>query len=291
MSPKRPIYLSPFNERVIFKNQKEENGFFYLNAAGILYPDKNYKAIHYSNHYSFQHIISGEGYVEYKGERRVVKTGDMFYIGAKKGITYGVNAARPYTKMWFNGFGKYFEMIEDLYNLGGHFDIISLGDNTIVAEIFHKIFNHLKSGEPDDEELMCLILRLVSRASSFRGKHNEAADTSSTGNITSNNVAYEIKRYIDIHMYDSIHLSDIALIFGISERTLYSIFRNEFGISPHFYIQNEKLAIAARMLIATDNPLSSIAKKLCFCSPSYFSKKFKNKYGIPPGQYRQQKGI
>ncbi len=61
------------------------------------------------------------------------------------------------------------------------------------------------------------------------------------------------------------------------------------GITAKEIIQNRLLIEIKRRLIYTRLPLDSIAYALGYKDPSYFSRFFKKREGISPGQYRQQK--
>lgn len=70
----------------------------------------------------------------------------------------------------------------------------------------------------------------------------------------------------------------------------YDYFRHKFkeltGLSPQEYITNKKLESAANMLSSTTFSCSEIAEKCGFSNPAQFSKMFKEKYNMPPKQYR-----
>jgi AraC family transcriptional regulator of arabinose operon len=61
------------------------------------------------------------------------------------------------------------------------------------------------------------------------------------------------------------------------------------GVSPSEYLLGVRLASAAKMLEAPDPSIREIAANAGFYNLSYFYKKFTNKYGISPKQYREMK--
>jgi AraC family transcriptional regulator, transcriptional activator of pobA len=61
------------------------------------------------------------------------------------------------------------------------------------------------------------------------------------------------------------------------------------GVTAKELIQDRILMEIKRRLIYTRQPLDSIAYTLGYKDPSYFSRFFKKREGVSPGQYRQQK--
>jgi len=69
---------------------------------------------------------------------------------------------------------------------------------------------------------------------------------------------------------------------------LRKLFQKEFGVTPHQYLNNKRLQIAAEALVNTadsGNTVADIAVMCGFRDPLYFSRMFKKKYGMSPSQY------
>lgn len=69
---------------------------------------------------------------------------------------------------------------------------------------------------------------------------------------------------------------------------LRKLFQKEYGLTPHQYLNNKRLQIAAEALINVDNSGSTVADIALMCGfrdPLYFSKMFKKRYGVAPSQY------
>lgn len=71
----------------------------------------------------------------------------------------------------------------------------------------------------------------------------------------------------------------------ISTSYLYRCSVYYFGVSLSEHIANRRLEKACELIAAGDLSLSAIAHTLSFCSQSYFSSRFKQKYGVSPLQY------
>jgi signal transduction histidine kinase/DNA-binding response OmpR family regulator/ligand-binding sensor domain-containing protein len=76
---------------------------------------------------------------------------------------------------------------------------------------------------------------------------------------------------------------------GMSRVKLYNKMKGVTGLTPKDFIQNIKLKKASELLIKRpDLLISEITYKLGFSSPRYFSKCFKDLFGIIPSEYREK---
>ena len=53
------------------------------------------------------------------------------------------------------------------------------------------------------------------------------------------------------------------------------------------FIRETKMTHAARKLLVTNEPISAIAYELGYEAPSYFTKCFKEVFGVTPQEYRR----
>lgn len=74
---------------------------------------------------------------------------------------------------------------------------------------------------------------------------------------------------------------------------LRKLFQKELGVTPHKYLIDKRLQIAAEILVNIDSSDSSIADIALMCGfrdPLYFSKMFKKKYDVAPSYYIKAHG-
>lgn len=94
--------------------------------------------------------------------------------------------------------------------------------------------------------------------------------------------------YIKQNLNMNLSITEIAEKAFVSKSTLTKHFRKELGVSVNEYITGRVLAEAEVMLITTNKTLLEISEKLGFSDQFYFSRRFKESFGIAPREYRKQ---
>ena len=92
--------------------------------------------------------------------------------------------------------------------------------------------------------------------------------------------------YIEENLYQKITPSQVAEYCGISKDHLSLLFKQNTGDTAAKYILREKLG-ESRRLINRGLSNSRIAYQLGFCSESHFIAKYKEYYGVTPGEERK----
>lgn len=99
----------------------------------------------------------------------------------------------------------------------------------------------------------------------------------------------EILHYIQGNYHKKISLSEVAERFYFNSSTVSRMFVKYMGINYIEYINTLRLEKAREMLDDSNISISEAAVKTGFENVSYFSKRFKKKYGISPQDYRNNK--
>lgn len=102
-----------------------------------------------------------------------------------------------------------------------------------------------------------------------------------------NELMNEISNYIHNNIYEPITIEEICLHFSISRSTLQTLFKKNLNMAPKQYINEEKMNLAQHMILEEKYPITEIAFKLGFSSIHYFSRKFKNRFGLAPSEFSQ----
>ncbi len=99
-----------------------------------------------------------------------------------------------------------------------------------------------------------------------------------------------IYTYILDHLSESeLNMDDFYKEIGMSRSGFYRKLKSLSDLSPVEIIRNTRMQFAAKYLKETDLPISEIAYKVGFSSPSYFTKTFKAFFDQSPSELRENK--
>jgi AraC-like DNA-binding protein len=99
-----------------------------------------------------------------------------------------------------------------------------------------------------------------------------------------------VSNFIRINLREQLFLAELASRFGISVSTLNRMFKDEAGMTAHQWIILERLDRARRLLTGTSQRVNEIAREVGIESVHYFSRQFKQHFGVTPLAYRRQQG-
>lgn len=108
----------------------------------------------------------------------------------------------------------------------------------------------------------------------------------STAGDSDQNVVFHVLRYIDAH-YRTGTLEEVS---GQVHRPTYAVSRllkKHTGSNFKALLQQRRLQQATYLLTNTPLPVDSILQHIGYDNSSYFYRKFREKYGISPAEYRQ----
>jgi len=81
----------------------------------------------------------------------------------------------------------------------------------------------------------------------------------------------------------------LANELGLSERHLLRLFKKHFKTTCHKYLQDVKLRIAMELLINKPSiSIKEMSSKLLFNDTKYFSKIFRQKFGMNPSTFKSR---
>ena len=94
-------------------------------------------------------------------------------------------------------------------------------------------------------------------------------------------------RRIQFNPADRYKISELAKNLSMSESKLTRLFRSAYGTSIHSYIQDQRLEKAAVLIAGKSMNVSEAALYCGYSNMSWFSKAFKEKFGVPPKKFSQ----
>ena len=92
--------------------------------------------------------------------------------------------------------------------------------------------------------------------------------------------------YIQNHLFESIRLSTMSQVIGVSNSVLYKAFTNVLNIPPAKYIHQQKIQYAQKRLLL-NKTVTEVAQELGYSSAYHLSKVFKQVVGMSPREYKK----
>ena len=161
--------------------------------------------------------------------------------------------------------------------------VISDDSNHFLLDAFNAVFFHFYSDRKETAPLLSVYGDLIScyLAAYRTGTTLTPIVAQIENNIISNyaDCTYELDAYLH------------SLPFSYDY--LRKLFQKELGVTPHRYLTDKRLKMAAELLISDANAgartIADIAPLCGFHDPLYFSKMFKKKYGTAPRYYLESR--
>ena len=125
------------------------------------------------------------------------------------------------------------------------------------------------------------------RPAGVGNKPEEPASTSSE-NPMENAFIAKFRKVVEERMSDSnVSVEELATMMGLSRVQLYRKVKALTGNTPVDLLRKARLSRAKDLLTGTELTVSEIAYQVGFASPSYFTKCYKDEYGVVPGEDRK----
>lgn len=97
-----------------------------------------------------------------------------------------------------------------------------------------------------------------------------------------------IDSWVQLHFSREVTLNDLAEFLGRSASRTSALVRSLYGQPFALVLRSKRLKVAAHYLQTTTKRIRSIAHSAGFNDPAYFSRIFRQKYGVSPKQWRQR---
>ena len=95
-----------------------------------------------------------------------------------------------------------------------------------------------------------------------------------------------VREYVEVHLGESIDLSILAGVAGLSMHHFARQFKQSTGVTPHFYLTKKRVERAQQMLIHTDLSLAEVACHVGFFDQGHLARHFRHMLGTTPREFR-----
>jgi AraC-like DNA-binding protein len=94
------------------------------------------------------------------------------------------------------------------------------------------------------------------------------------------------KEVIETHLLSDISLEELSQLCNMSLSTFKRYFRKIYNTTPNEYLFDKRHKKKKKLLATAEQSIDDIALLSGFKTTAHFSRKFKEKYGIPPSHYK-----
>ncbi|MEG9438394.1 helix-turn-helix transcriptional regulator [Edaphobacter sp. HDX4] len=92
--------------------------------------------------------------------------------------------------------------------------------------------------------------------------------------------------YIEAHLHQDIHLSDLASTAAMSPYYFARLFKTSIGVTPHQYVIQRRIDRAKEMLRNSQMSIFEIGVRVGYADPKHFRTLFRREVGVAPNAFR-----
>lgn len=212
--------------------------------------------------------LGGKGEFEIDGKTLVAKAGDVMFLPAGK--SYRVDYS-------FSEF-----IVVHLPNCNyTEAEVIQIPDHGSIEALFVRLLDAWKTNHSANQ----------AKAFVYEILH-KLSETSGAAGLVSTPELEKCVQYLQEHVCEStMRVDELCRHSYISRSSLQRYFMRRFGISPKQYILRLRLEKAMDLLTQNDLTIAEIAAACGFDDTKYFSRIFKQSYGISPSHIRSRTHI
>jgi transcriptional regulator of acetoin/glycerol metabolism/AraC-like DNA-binding protein len=96
-----------------------------------------------------------------------------------------------------------------------------------------------------------------------------------------------VREYVQLHLDESIGLSTLAAVAGLSMHHFAREFKQSAGVTPHHYLIQKRIERAQQKLAQTDLSLAEIAYAVGFSDQGHLARHFRGLLGTTPREFRR----
>lgn len=179
---------------------------------------------------------------------------------------------------------NYYNADDEKHEWKLQFNQYHFANDNEVTGIINKLIRVCSGGDKAkdifaDLNLKELLIRLV------QSQHLQQVSVESDENNNHSRLHY-VLNYIHEHLTEKIAVDALSRKAYLSRNVFFKWFREQFGITPLDYINNERIKLAKQLLAHPVNNVRSVSMQCGFSDVNYFVRLFKKTEGITPKAYK-----
>lgn len=280
----KSILTKPLYYRILDSTELGLN----LNISAIGYEEctKNKMSIiSNKNCYVIHFVLKGKGFLKFeKGQKIAVEENNCFLIKPNQQIKYFPNKQDPWTYFWIEFNWEQFEKFIPLLEFEANNNILPLYNSQIIKNYMYDIFNE-NLYAPNSYSEFLRVEGIANHIFSYLFSNSKIK--TSKNNFKKDEKFKAIIEYIN-NNYASpdITINEISKKFFFNVSYISRFIKSETGMSPKKLIISLRMKKALELLKNENYTISEIADKLGYKNQFYFSKEFKEYYGVSPINYK-----
>lgn len=281
---------NPLNKPLYYREiQNEFSNIFNISIIGYEECQKDKRKISLNkNCYIFHFVIKGKGYLKIqKNEYIPIYKNSCFLIEPGQQAKYYQDKDNPWTYFWIEINGKNIEKFVNLLAFKNNNNVINIPNIKDIKNCFFDVFNQDLYGQnilSENLRIQSLTLKIFSDLFSNTINHNLEKNEKMLSKTEEQ--ANAIIKYINYN-YTSPNLSvkNLANMFYFNSSYLNRLIKKYTRLSPKKLIIKLRMERALVLMKKKTMTISEISFEIGYKNQFYFSKEFKEYYGVSPSEY------
>lgn len=239
------------------------------------------KVMHLFNEPAFDYL-PGETVIVPANEAMVIDFPEAGFHNPTQCVALAIDA--NYVKDTLNYMNNYYNFDNSIRDWKLQFNQYHFANNNEVSGLINKLIGICRNGDIAkdifaDLTLKELLIRLV------QSQHLQQVAMES-GKDNNHGKTHFILHYIHEHLTEKIAVDALSRKVYLSRNVFFKWFKEQFGITPLDYINNERIKLAKQLLADQRNSVSAVSMQCGFSDVNYFIRLFRKNEGITPKTYR-----
>lgn len=232
----------------------------------------------------FIYCVKGSGWCELGGTRHAVRAGELLVIPPQQAHAYGTDAQQPWSIYWFHAQGRLLDNFLAELQVAPDRPLVFLGEDPQVLALWEELLEGLEHGYTPQQMLHAAQTLAHLLAVLIRHRHENWRETPDARQKINRTIAY-----MKEHLSQPLMLDQLAALANLSRSRYAGLFKAQTGFAPIDYFNRLRMHQACQWLDTTEDSVKSIANRLGYDDPLYFSRVFRSVTECSPMAYRQQR--